>query len=290
MHKRKIIYTLTDFSALRFNMEIAGYGLEENLPYLGFSIWNLILFVVTLVVGIILVKIASRSIKKTMLRMKMRKILTEFITRLLRIVLYVFVIGIALSFIGVQVGAALVSISIVLGFVLGFALGDTLSNIAAGVMIAVTRPFRMGHFVNVNGVEGVIKTVGISLTEMDTPDNKHIIIPNKHVWGNNIINYAHNPIRRIDLETGVGYGDDLNLAIKTSLQVLKAHPKVLKDPAPVARVKAMDDSAVTLVVRPWVNTDDYWDVFFDLQKALKEGYDKAGLNIPYPQMDIHLDR
>ena len=271
-------------------MEIAGYGLEENLPYLGFSIWNIILFVVTLFVGIILVKIVSRTMKKTMLRANMRKILTEFITRIMRIILYIFVIGIALSFIGVRVGAALVSVSVVLGFVLGFALGDTLSNIAAGVMIAVTRPFRQGHFVNVNGEEGVIKTVGISVTELDTPDNKHIIIPNKHVWGNNIINYTHNPIRRIDLETGVGYDDDLNLAIKTSLMVLRKHPKVLKDPAPVAKVKSMDDSAVTLVVRPWVKTDDYWNVFFDLQKALKEGYDEAGLNIPYPQMDVHMQQ
>ncbi len=271
-------------------MEIAGYGLEENLPYLGFSIWNIILFVVTLVAGMILVKVVSNSIKKSMMRANMSKILTEFITRLLRIMLYVFVIGIALSFIGVQVGAALVSVSVVLGFVLGFALGDTLSNIAAGMMIAVTRPFRSGHYVNVNGEEGVIKTVGISVTELDTPDNKHIIIPNKQVWGNNIINYTHNPIRRIDLETGVGYGDDLNLAIKTSLMVLRKHSKVLKDPAPAAKVKSMDDSAVTLVVRPWVKTDHYWDVFFDLQKALKEAYDEAGLNIPYPQMDVHLDK
>ncbi len=271
-------------------MEIAGYGLEENLPYIGFSILNMIFFLVTLFVGVIIVKIVSRSIKKAMLRANMRMILTEFITRILRIVLYIFVIGIALSFIGVQVGAALLSVSVVLGFVLGFALGDTLSNIASGVMIAVTRPFRAGHYVNINGEKGVINTVGISVTELDTPDNKHIIIPNKQVWGNNIINYTHNDTRRIDLETGVGYDDDLDLAIRTSLKTLNKHPKVLKDPAPQARVKSMDDSAVTLVVRPWVKTDDYWDVFFDLQKALKEAYDEAGLNIPYPQMDVHMHK
>ncbi len=271
-------------------MEIGGYGLEDKLPYLGFSLWNLILFVVTLVVGIILVKVVSKMIKKQMLRANMRKILTEFVTRLMRIVLYVFVIGVSLSFLGVHVGAALISLSVVLGFVLGFALGDTLSNIAAGFMIAITRPFRSGHYVNVNGEEGVIKTVGISITELDTPDNKHIIIPNKHVWGNNIINYTHNPVRRIDIETGVGYDDDLDLAIKTSLKVLRSHPKVLDDPAPQTFIKSMDDSAVALTVRPWVKTEDYWPVFFDLQKALKEAYDGAGLNIPYPQMDVHLDK
>ncbi len=271
-------------------IEIAGYGLEEQLPYLGFSLWNIILFVVTLVVGIILVKVVSRILKKHMLRANLRKIMIEFVTRVLRIVLYVFVVGVSLSFLGVQVGAALVSVAVVLGFVLGFALGDTLSNIAAGFMIAITKPFRSGHYVNVNGEEGVIKTVGISITELDTRDNKRIIIPNKQVLGNNIINYTHNDTRRIDLETGVGYDDDLDLAIKTSLKTLRKHPKVLKDPEPQAKVKSMDDSAVTLVVRPWVKTDDYWDVFFDLQKELKEAYDEAGLNIPYPQMDVHLDK
>lgn len=271
-------------------MEIGGYGLQEELPYLGFSIWNVILFAITLIVGIIIVKLVVHSLKDTMLKAKMRKILTEFITRILRIVLYVFVIGISLSFLGVNVGAALISLSVVLGFVLGFALGDTLSNIAAGVMLAITAPFRAGHYVEISGVEGVVKSVGISITEMDTKDNKHVVIPNKQVWGSNIINYSHNPIRGVDLETGVGYDDDLDLALKTSLQVLRKHPKVLDDPAPAARIKSMDDSAITLVVRPWVKTDDYWDVYFDLQKALKEAYDDAGLNIPYPQMDVHLHK
>ncbi len=271
-------------------MEIAGYGLQEELPYVGFSIWNLMLFVITLVVGLILVKVVSRMIRKAMLRNNIRKILTEFTTRILRIVLYVFVVGVSLSFLGVQVGAALVSLSVVLGFVLGFALGDTLSNIAAGVMIAITKPFRAGHYVEVNGEEGVIKTVGISLTELDTRDNKHIVVPNKLVWGSNIINYTRNSTRRVDIETGVGYDDDLNLAIKTSLDILKSHPNILDNPEPQVRVKSMDDSAVTLAVRPWVKTDDYWNTFFDLQKQLKEGYDEAGLNIPYPQMDVHLDK
>ncbi|MFO8109840.1 MAG: mechanosensitive ion channel family protein [Thermoplasmata archaeon] len=271
-------------------IEIAGYGLEEPLPYLGFSIWNMILFAIVLVVGFIAVRIVLSALRKAMRRAGMRKILTDFVIRVSRIVLYIFVVGTALSLLGIPVGTAMLSLSVVLGFVLGFALGDTLSNIAAGVMIAITHPFKAGHYVCVNGEEGIIKSVGISITELDTVDNKRIIIPNKQVWGNNIINYSHNPIRRVDIETGVGYDDDLDLAIKTSLDVLRSHPKVLDEPAPEARVKSMDDSAVTLVVRPWVKTDDYWDVFFDLQKALKEAYDRAGLNIPYPQMDVHLEK
>ncbi len=270
-------------------MEIAGYGLQEGLPYLGFSIWNIILFLITLVIGLIVVKIISRSLKKNLLEGDITEILAKFLTRVVRIVLYIFVIGVALSFLGVNVGAALISLSVVLGFVLGFALGDTLSNIAAGVMIAVTDPFEAGDHVEVNGEEGNIKHVGISLTEMDTNDNKRVIIPNKSVWGNNIINYTRNKNRRIDIETGVSYDDDLDLALETSMKVIKSHPNVLDDPEPKTKVKSMGDSAIILAVRPWVKSEDYWNTYFDLQKALKEAYDEAGLEMPYPQRDVHLD-
>ncbi len=271
-------------------MEIAGYDLLEELPYLGFSLWNLILFLVTLVVGLILVKMVSRSLKKNLLKGDISKILAEFLTRVVRILLYIFVIGVALSFLGIQIGAALVSLSVVLGFVLGFALGDTLSNVAAGVMIAVTKPFKKKDYVEVNGEEGVIKHVGITLTELDKPDNTHIIIPNSSVWGGNIINYTRNEKRRVDIETGVSYDDDLDLAIETSMDVIKTHPNVLEDPEPQVKIKSMGDSAVILTVRPWVKTENYWNTFFDLQKSLKEAYDEAGLEMPYPQRDVHLDK
>lgn len=270
-------------------IEIAGYGLQEELPYVGLSIWNILLCVLTLVIGVIVVKMISGSMKDSLLKANINKILSEFLTRVVRIILYIFVIGVALAFLGINVGAALLSLSVVLGFVLGFALGDTLGNVAAGVMIAVTKPFKSGDYVEVNGEDGVIQHVGISLTEMNTPDNKHVIIPNKSVWGANIINYTHNKNRRIDIETGVSYDDDLDLAIKTSMNVLRKHPNVLKDPEPQVKIKSMADSAVILNVRPWVRTEDYWNTFYDLQKALKEAYDAAGLEMPYPQQDVHLD-
>lgn len=144
--------------------------------------------------------------------------------------MYIFVIGVSLSFLGGNVGAALVSLSVVLGFVLGLALRDTLSNVAAGVMIAVTRPFESGDYVEVNGEEGTIQHVGISLTELDKPDNTHIIITNSSVWGSNIINYTRNEKRRVDIETGVSYDDDLDLAKETSMKVIKDNPNVLDDP------------------------------------------------------------
>ena len=269
-------------------IEIAGYGLEDPLPLMGVSLWNIILFIAVLIVGIVVVRIATGAIKNWMLKAKMAEILAEFSTRILRMIMYVFVIGTALAFLGVEIGAALVSVSVVLGFVLGFALGDTLSNIAAGFMVAITKPFKAGDFVTANGETGTIKNVGISVTELDTVDNKRIIIPNKLVLGGNITNFNRHPTRRVDLEMGVGYDDDLDHVIKTTMTILKADKRVLSDPGPQVAVKEMADSAVILVIRPWVKTEDYWDFFFDFQKAIKQKYDKAGISIPFPQRDVHL--
>lgn len=271
-------------------MDIEGLidTLEEPLPLIGFSLWNMLLFAVVLVVGIVVAKIVANSVKKQMLRANMRDIIADFMSRILRIILYVFVVGVALAVLGLNVGTAMVSVAVVLGFVLGFALGDTLSNIAAGFMIAITKPFRVGDYVTVSGESGVVKTVGISIMEMDTPDNKHVVIPNKAVWGSSIINFTWNDTRRIDMEAGVSYSDDLDKVIKVTMAVLTSHPKVLKDPAPLVVVREMADSAVLLNVRPWTVTADYWGVFYDLQKALKQAYDREGISIPFPQMDVHM--
>ena len=271
-------------------IEIAGYGLEEPLPYVGISLWNIILAIVVLIVGIIVVKIATAALKKWMIRAKISEILAEFAKRIIRLILYVFVIGTALAFLGVEIGAALVSVSVVLGFVLGFALGDTLSNIAAGFMVAITKPFKKGDYVTANGESGSVENVGISITELRTVDNKLIIIPNKSVWGGNITNFTKYSTRRVDMTIGVGYNDNLDKVIKATLDVLKADKRVLKNPEPQVAVSEFADSSVNLVVRPWVKTSDYWNFFFDFKKAIKEKYDKEGINIPYPQMDVHLDK
>ena len=264
--------------------------LTDDLPYLGISALNVIAAVLTLVIGVIVVKLITNALRHSLIKAKTGEILADFLSRVVRIFLYVFVLGTALSFLGLSLGPAMISLSVVLGFVLGFALGDTLSNIASGFMLAITKPFKVGDFVTVNGETGVIKMVGISIMELDTPDNKRVIIPNKAAWGSNIINFTHNPTRRIDMEAGVSYEADLNLVIRTTMDVLKADPRILEDPAPNVAVKAMADSAIVFVVRPWVKAADYWSVFFDTQKAIKEAYDAAGISIPFPQMDVHLDK
>jgi small conductance mechanosensitive channel len=271
-------------------IEIAGFGLEEPLPYISISLWNILLAIIVLIVGIIIVRIAAAVLKKWMIRAKISEILAEFTTRIVRLILYVFVIGTALAFLGVEIGAALVSVSVVLGFVLGFALGDTLSNIAAGFMIAVTKPFKKGDYVTANGESGSVENVGISITELRTPDNKLVIVPNKSVWGSNITNFTKYNTRRVDMTMGVSYSDNLEKVIKTTMNMLKADKRVLADPTPQVAVSEFGDSAVNLVIRPWVKTSDYWGFFFDFQKAIKERYDKEGINIPFPQMDVHLDK
>lgn len=267
-----------------------GFNLQEPLPLLGFSIWNIIMFIVVLIVGMIVVGIVGRSVKKSLLKGKATEILAEFTSRLIKIMLTIFVIFTALGFLGVDMGEYVLGLAVVLGFVLGFAMGDTLSNIAAGFMVAITKPFKSGDVVTISGETGAVQSVGISVTELNTPDNKRIIIPNKSVWGGNIINFTRHKTRRVDITVGVGYNDDLNLVIKTTMEVLKSHPKVLSDPAPQVNVSDHGDSAVGLVVRPWCKTEDYWDVLFDMKKALKEAYDKAGISIPYPQRDIHVTK
>jgi len=273
-------------------IELFGYNIEDKLPLIGISIWNILVFIVVLVVGVIIVRIVARAVRKSLLRAKASEILAEFTARLVRIFLNIFVVFTALGFLGLGsiMATVMASVAIVMGFVLGFALSDTLGNIASGFMLAITKPFKAGDFVTIAGETGVVKSVGVSVTELDTPDNKHIIIPNKVVFGTNIVNFTRNPTRRVDMEVGVGYDDDIDKVIKTSMEVIKSHPKVLKDPAPQVAVSEHGDSAVVFVVRPWCKTEDYWDVLFDLKKALKQAYDKAGISIPYPQMDVHMPK
>jgi small-conductance mechanosensitive channel len=270
------------------NVTVGGVNVGEPLPLINCSIFNIVLFLVVLILGVIVARIVSNVLKRSMLRGKMDKVLVEFVCRIMRVVLYIFAVGLALAMVGINLGSVLVSVSVVLGLVLGFALGDTLANVASGMMLAVTKIFKDGDFVTVNGESGFIKHVGITVTELDTIDHKCVFIPNKLVWSNNIINYTKNKTRRVDMEVGVGYDDDLDKVIKVTMKVISAHKKVLKDPAPLVAVNEWGDSSVNLVVRPWARTDDYWDVYFDIKKTLKQAYDRAGITIPYPRTDIHI--
>jgi small conductance mechanosensitive channel len=201
--------------------------------------------------------------------------------------LIIFVVIAALGQLGIQT-ASFVAIVGAAGLAIGLALQGSLANFAAGVLILIFRPFKVGDFVEVAGVSGAVQNIQIFTTELHTPDNKKVIVPNGGVISGNITNYSANNTRRVDLVFGIGYSEDIDVA-KTLLQtVLAAEPKVLQDPAPTIGVVELADSSVNLVCRPWVNTADYWDVYFNVTEAVKKALDAGGISIPFPQRDLHL--
>lgn len=174
------------------------------------------------------------------------------------------------------------------GLAIGLALKDSLSNFAAGVMLILFRPFRVGDMVEAGGVTGKVERINIFSTILNTPDNQRVIVPNNTITSNVITNVTANPTRRVDLVIGIGYGDDIPLAKKTMENILADDSRILKDPAPKVAVFELADSSVNFVVRPWVKTVDYWDVYFDLTETIKTTFDQKGISIPFPQRDVHL--
>jgi small conductance mechanosensitive channel len=173
------------------------------------------------------------------------------------------------------------------GLAVGLALQQNFSNFGAGVVILFLRPFKVGDFVEAGGAMGVVETIGIFNTSIKTGDNKIIIVPNSNIIGGNIVNYSKEPIRRIDLVIGVGYEDDLKLVKDSLEQIIQNNDKILKDPSAVIALAELADSSVNFNVRPWVKSEDYWGVRSELLEQIKITFDKKGINIPYPQMDIH---
>lgn len=192
-----------------------------------------------------------------------------------------------LAILGVDL-AALVGGLAIGGFVIGFALKDTLGNLAAGVMLLFYRPFNVGDTVTIAGNDGEVTNLGMALTTMKVADGKIVTIPNGSVLGSAIVNHTREPIRRADVIVGIGYDDDIDAAVKAILEAVAEDPRVLKDPAPGVRITALGASSVDLQVRPWVNTDDFWQAKADLHKTVKAAVEAAGCTIPYPQQDVHL--
>jgi len=213
----------------------------------------------------------------------------NFIGNLLHIVLVAFVVIAALDELGVET-TSLVAILGAAGLAVGLALKDSLGNFAAGVMLILFRPFKVGDYVEAGGAAGSIKEIRIFATVMNTPDNKIITVPNGSIMGGNIVNYSEMPTRRVDMVVGAGYGSDLG-KVKSVLQsILDADERILKDPAPVIAVSELADSSINLLVRPWVNSADYWAVKWDTTETVKKRFDEEGIEIPFPQMDVHLDK
>ncbi|MBN1355141.1 mechanosensitive ion channel [bacterium] len=242
-----------------------------------------------LLIGWIVAKGIRGIIRRIMRRVHLDETLVSFVSSMCYVGILAFVIIAALGQLGVQTASFVVVLGSA-GLAVGLALQGSLANFAAGVLMIIFKPFKVGDFIEGGGVAGVVEEIGIFTTELKSLDNKKIIVPNGKITGDNIVNYTANEIRRVDIVAGVSYQDDLDKVKNVLADILAKDDRVLKDPAPTIGVLELADSSVNFVVRPWVNTADYWDVFFAIQENIKKRFDSEGICIPFPQQDVHLHK
>ena len=262
---------------------------EEFIPMITDWGVKLVFALLIFIIGRIVARLITKAFRKAINRESIDDTLEDFLGNMLYAILMVAVILAALDSLGVNI-TSLLAIVGAAGLAIGLALKDSLGNFAAGVMIIIFRPFTKGDFVEVAGVSGKVDEVRIFNSVLTTPDNKQITLPNGLITSDPITNYSALDVRRVDLVIGVGYDDDLKLAREVITRVVTSHDKVLDDPAFNIFVSELADSSVNFNVRPWCKTDDYWNVYGDLLEQLKIELDAAGLNIPYPQTDVHLHK
>ena len=248
---------------------------------------RLLVALVIFYVGRMVARILQRGLRKVMAAQELDQILQSFISNLAYWTLMVFVIIAAINHIGIQT-TSLIAVMGAAGLAVGLALQGSLSNFAAGVLIVIFRPYRVGDWVEAAGISGAVEQVQILTTVLKTGDNKQIIVPNSQIMSSIITNYSANETRRVDMVVGVSYDDDLDKVRKTVQEIVDADERVLKEPACTIAVSELADSSVNFVVRPWVKTADYWAVMFDLTEAIKKRFDQDGISFPFPQQDVHL--
>jgi small conductance mechanosensitive channel len=248
---------------------------------------NVLIAIVILVVGLWIAKAITKSVVKVLNKQKVDATLVKFLSGLVKAVLYVFVIIAAIDKAGIE-STSFVAILGAAGLAVGFALQGSLSNFASGVMLIIFKPIKVGDFIEAAGVMGIVEEIGIFVTTLTTPDNKVIYVPNSQMGGGIITNFSVKDTRRVDMEFGIGYSDDIDKARKVILEVLSTDARILKDPAPDVVVGTLADSSVNFKVRPWVNAADYWGVYFDVTENIKKKFDENNISIPFPQTDVHL--
>jgi len=249
---------------------------------------NIILFVVTIVVFMVLSAILGKATQRAVAKIKgASALLKDFLVNVVRKAIFLVGLVVALSMLEVNIGPFLAAIGAA-GFIIGFALQGTLSNFAAGIMILLYRPYDIGNFVDVAGVSGTVSAMTLVSTTLKLPDNQTVVIPNNSIWGGIITNVTGSETRRVDMVFGIGYDDDIAKAQSILEKIVKDHPLVLGSPEPVIRVNELADSSVNFVCRPWTKTSDYWAVYWDITRQVKEKFDQNSISIPFPQRDVHI--
>ncbi len=250
---------------------------------------NLAIAAAILFIGFWIAKRVSKSVTKMLHKKKTDASLTSFISSLAGMGLKIMVVIVAIGQLGIEM-TSFIAILGAAGFAIGMAFSGTLSNFAGGVMILFFKPFKIGDYVNMQGEEGVVKEVLIFNTILSTLDNKVIILANGAVANGTIVNYTKAENRRVDMVFGIAYGDDLKVAKELLMKFINEDERILKNPAPFVGLGELGDSSVNITTRAWVNHTDYWGVFFDMHERVYNEFEAAGLSIPFPQMDVHVQK
>ena len=265
---------------------------QETLEALGGFFHNLnlrtLLTIGLLIVAcLVVMKIVLRLLDRTFRRLELERGLCTFLHAALRVVLWLVTVCIVLGYIGVPM-TSLVALVGVIGLAVSLAIQGTLSNLAGGIQVLVSKPFKAGDYVEAGGVSGTVKEVGLAYTKLSTVDNKVISVPNGQISAEKIINYTTAEQRRVDLKFNASYDDPPERVIAAIKGVVGAHPKALFTPEPFVRVSAYQDSSIEYTVRVWCATEDYWDLYYDLLEQVKQAFDQAGIEIPYGHLNVHL--
>lgn len=247
---------------------------------------NLLGALATLFIGFYLARVVMRLVKKALLKSKVEPTMHAFLCTVVKISLQVLTILTAAGVLGIPVtsfvtllGGAAVAISL--------ALQNSLSNVASGLLLLFNHPFKVGDYVEVDGLGGTVDSIQLMNTALITADQKRVIVPNATMTSQTLVNYSSQQFRRVDFTVGISYESDCEAARKVVLDLIHAHPLSLAEPAPRVAVKALDASCVTLVAQVWCESEKYWDLFYDLQQRVKEAFDANGIVIPYPQVVVH---
>ena len=240
-----------------------------------------------LVIGRWVAKGITRIIERLMIKRKVDETLVSFVSNLGYVAMLAFVIIAALNKLGIQT-ASFIAVVGAAGLAIGLALQGSLSNFAAGILMIIFRPFKVGDYIEGAGVAGTVEAIQIFTTQLKTPDNKTVIIPNSKISSDNIVNYSTKGTRRVELVFGIAYDDDIDKARQIIMDIIEKDERVFKDPEPIVVLSELADSSVNLTMRAWSKSGNHWKIFFDTTEKVKKAFDAQGITIPFPQRDVHI--
>lgn len=248
---------------------------------------KVIVALIIIIAGFMIARVLSNFMIKRLEKRKIDNAVVSFLAGILKAIIIVAAILMSLSHVGVQT-TSFVAILGAAGLAIGLSLQGSLANFASGVLIMIYHPFKAGDYVDAGGIQGTVQRIELFTTILKTPDNKLVIVPNSRITGSQITKFSEEATRRVDMLIRVSYKADLKKTKEVLMNVITSDERVLQEPAPRVAVTALNDSSVDLIVRPWVKSEDYWPVYWDMMERLKNALDDNGIGIPYPQMDVHL--